>query len=376
MTVRGPGEERDSDPGRADIAVLISYSGDGGVERMINHLVQGFIEAGRRVDVLALKQRGGHFRMLPGGARVVSIRPGHSALAVPAIARYLREARPRVLLAAKDRAGRAAIRARALAGSDARVVVRIGNNLSASLAHRAPLQRWLRLRPIRRLYPLADAIVAVSAGVADDVVATSGIDPERVHIVANPVVTPEVDRLAGAAPEHPWVGADRPLIVAVGRLTRQKDFPTLLHAFAKLREARDARLLIMGEGEDRGVLEALVARLGLGDCVDLAGFYANPYPVMAAADLFVLSSRWEGSPNALTEALYLGVPSVATDCPSGPSDILPDERLAPVGDAGALAAIMASTLCQPRGCGELRAAVADYTLARSAAKYLAVLDRI
>lgn len=366
--------ERDTDRERPDIAVLISYSGDGGVERMINHLVQGFLDAGRRVDILALKQRGGHFLALPEGVRVVPIRPAHSALAVPAIARYLRRVRPRTLLAAKDRAGRAAVQAHRLSGSDARVVVRIGNNLSASLVHRTRLQRWLRLRPIRRLYPLAEAIVAVSAGVAEDVVATSGIDPKRVHVIANPVVTPEVDRLAAAPPEHPWVDGDQPLLVAVGRLTRQKDFSTLLHAFAKLRTKRDARLLILGEGEDRAALDALVTRLGLGESVDMPGFYANPYPLMAAADLFVLSSRWEGSPNALTEALYLGVPSVATDCPSGSSDILPRERLAPVGDTDALAAIMASTLDQPREGGDLRAAVADYTLARSAAGYMAVLD--
>jgi len=360
--------------GRPDIAVLISYSGDGGVERMVNHLLRGFVDAGRRVDVLVLKQRGGHRRALPSGVRVVALRPARSALAVPALAYYLRRVRPRALLAAKDRGARAALRAARLAGSNVRVVVRIGNNMSASLRHRTRLQRWLRLRPIRRLYPRADAIIAVSAGVADDVMATSGIEPGRVRVVANPVVTTELDRLAAGSADHPWVDGARPLLVAVGRLTRQKDLATLLHAFARLRAARQARLVILGEGEERAALEALVARLRLSDSVDLPGFRTNPYPLLAAADLFVLSSRWEGSPNALTEALYVGVPSVATDCPSGPCALLPPDRLAPVGDAEALAARMAAALDRPRPSAELRAAVADYTLERSAAAYLAVLD--
>jgi glycosyltransferase involved in cell wall biosynthesis len=358
---------------RADVAVLVSYSGDGGVERMVNHLIRGFLEAGRRVDVLALKRRGGHFQSLPAGARVVPIRPAHSALAVPAVARYLRRVRPRALLAAKDRAGRAAVRARTLAGVDTRVVVRIGNNLSASLAQRTRLQRSLRLWPIQRLYPQVDAIVAVSAGVRDDVIATSGIARERVHEVANPVVTPEVDQLAQAEAGHPWVSGDRPLVVATGRLTRQKDFVTLLRAFARLLESRPARLVILGEGEQRRALEAEAAGLHLRDAVDLPGFRANPYPLMVRADLFALSSQWEGSPNALTEALHLGVPAVATDCPSGPSALLPSKRLVPVGDVDGLAALMADVLSRPRAGEERRAAVAAYTLERSAGAYLRVL---
>jgi glycosyltransferase involved in cell wall biosynthesis len=192
-------------------------------------------------------------------------------------------------------------------------------------------------------------------------------------VVANPVVTPEVERLAAADPGHPWVGGDRPLLVAVGRLTRQKDFATLLRAFARLLKSRPARLVILGEGEERRGLEAEVDRLDLRDAVDLPGFRDQPYPLVARADLFVLSSRWEGSPNALTEALHLGVPAVATDCPSGPAAILPPERLAPVGDVDALAGVMAEALSRPRAGEERRAAVAAYTHERSAGAYLRVL---
>lgn len=359
------------------IAVLLSYSGDGGVERMMNSLITGLLDAGHAVDVVVLKSEGGHFRALPAGARVVRVGTRHAALAVPGLVRYLRRVRPRALLAAKDRAARAAIRARRLAGVPTRIVVRIGNTLSESLAGRSRLRRFLRYRPIRRLYPQADAIVAVSQGVADDVVATSGVDASRVVVLPNPVITDALDALAREPIDHPWF-ADKsvPVILGVGRLTRQKDFPTLLNAFARVRSERDARLLILGEGEDRQALERQAKALGIVDGIDLAGFADNPYAYMARADLFVLCSAWEGSPNVLTEAMHLGVPVIATDCRSGPREVLDGGRIAPlvpVGDPAAMAAAIVATLDAPPDGATLRAAVAGYTRERSTARYLQVL---
>ncbi|WP_067560814.1 glycosyltransferase [Halofilum ochraceum] len=360
-----------------DVAVLVSYSGDGGVERMINNLVQGLLDAGCVVDVIVLRNEGGHIYALPAGANVVRLGTRHAVFALPGLVLYLRRARPRALLAAKDRAGRVAIRARRLAGVPTRIVVRIGNTLSQSLAGRSRLRRMLRYGPIRRLYPLADAIVAVSQGVADDVVATSGVDRARVAVLPNPVITRELDERARESVDHPWLceGA-APVILSVGRLTRQKDFPTLLKAFARVRRQREARLLILGEGEDRRALERLADELGIADALDLAGFAANPYAYMVRADLFVLSSAWEGSPNALTEAMHLGVPVVATDCRSGPREVLDGGRIAPlvpVGDFEAMAAAIVATLDAPPDGATLRVAVAGYTRERSTARYLEVL---
>lgn len=361
----------------ARVAILISYSGDGGVERMMNALIAGLLEAGHAVDVLVLQRRGGHFADIPDGATVLPLWPGHAALAVPALVRYLRRVRPPVLLAAKDRAGRAALRARARAGVDTRVVLRIGNTLSQSLAGRSWLRSLLRYWPIRRWYPRADAIVAVSRGVAEDVVITSGVAPERVHVIRNPVVSPALDRLAEHGPDHPWLAGDGPpVVLGVGRLTRQKDFPTLLRAFARLRERVDARLIILGEGEDRAALEALARELGVEDVVDLPGFVDNPYGWMRRVHVFVLSSAWEGSPNALTEALYLGTPVVATDCRSGPREVLVEGEygpLVPVGDVEAMAEAVERTLAEPLSPATLRQAVIEYTRVRSTGHYLEVM---
>jgi glycosyltransferase involved in cell wall biosynthesis len=205
----------------------------------------------------------------------------------------------------------------------------------------------------RTFYPWASSVVAVSRGAADDLARTSGLPRDRVQVVYNPVITPTMIALAGQTPDHPWFAPGQPpVILGVGRLTRQKDFPTLLRAFAEVRRRRAARLIILGEGEDRSALEALARELGVAGDVALPGFRDNAMAYMARSALFVLSSAWEGLPTVLIEALAAGTRVVSTDCPSGPREILEDGRLGllvPVGDPAALAEAMIDTLDQPAG---------------------------
>jgi glycosyltransferase involved in cell wall biosynthesis len=162
-----------------------------------------------------------------------------------------------------------------------------------------------------------------------------------VQVIHNPVVTPELYRLAAEPVDHPWFGcADVPVILGVGRLNSAKAFDTLIRAFSLIRQQIPARLLILGEGEDRASLESLVQQLGLQQDVQLPGFVANPFAYMRVCSLFVLSSRWEGFGNVLAEALACGARVISTDCPSGPAEILANGRfgrLVPVDDAAALA---------------------------------------
>lgn len=360
------------------IAVFVSFSGSGGVERMVVSLIRGFVDLGRQVDLVLVRTEGPHFERLPRQVNPVRLGTRHTFAAVPALARYLRRCRPVALLAAKDRAGRAVVLARRLAGTDTRIVMRLGTHLSTAMAEKTAGARWLRFRPIRRLYPQVDQIVAVSAGVADDTAHIAGIARTRIRVIRNPVITPELSDLAAKPCDHPWFRSGQPpVIVGAGRLQRQKDFPTLIRAFAQVREGRSCRLIILGEGNGLAQLEALIAELGITADVDLPGFRTNPYPFLARADLFVLSSRWEGSPNVLTEAMALGTPVVATDCPSGPRELLDGGRngpLVPVGDVLALSKAMAETLDHSLPPQTLKAAVADYTQAASAAQYLEALE--
>lgn len=370
-----PPVSRDSGPPR--VGIFVSFSGRGGVERMVCNLAEGMQEAGVAVDLVLARARGEHLDGIPAGVRVVHLHARHTFSALGPLVRYLRRERPAALLAAKDRAIRTALVARRLAGGEPRLVGRLGTTVSAALAGRGALRRWWWYRGMRLFYGHVDLIVAVSEGVAADVRAITGLTAERVRVIPNPVVGPRLHQLAAVAVDHPWLAADAPpVILGVGRLTRQKDFPTLVRAFARLRGERDARLMILGEGGERPALEALARRLGVEGDVALPGFAANPYAPMARAALFVLSSAWEGSPNALTEAMALGTPVVATDCPSGPREILRGGRVAPlvpVGDDEALAAAMADQLRAPAAAPALAQAVAAYRIDRSAAAYLRAL---
>jgi glycosyltransferase involved in cell wall biosynthesis len=238
--------------------------------------------------------------------------------------------------------------ARALARVETRLVVNEQNALSLEAAH-SPRRRH-RFLPtlIGRFYPWADRIVSVARGTADDLARTTGLPRERIEVVSNPIVTPELMELATAPLDHAWFREGQPpVVVSVGRLSRQKDFGTLLRAFSRVRDHLPARLVILGEGPERASLEALVSELGLEGAVALPGWVSNPYPWMVHAGAYVLSSRWEGLPSVLIEALYCGVPIVATDCLSGPREILDGGEyglLVPVGDVDALARGIESAL--------------------------------
>ena len=344
---------------------------------MVLNLVEEFVHRGYRVDLLLIRAEGEHLRELPEGVNVVRLGVQHTLASVRPLARWLREHRPPVLLVAKDRAGRAALWARRLSGVDTRIAIRLGTNLSAALAGRGWLKRITRTLPMRWSYRMAERVIAVSRGVAEDTARVTGLPPERISVAHNPVITPRLLALAEEPVEHPWLGdPEAPVILGAGRLTRQKDFPTLIRAFAQARATRPCRLIILGDGGQRNELLALAAELGVAGDLDLPGFAANPYAWMRAADLFVLSSRWEGSPNVLTEAMACGTPVVSTDCPSGPRETLQDGRfgpLVPMGDAAALGQAILDTLAHPPGGEVMRAAVADFAVARSADEYLDIL---
>lgn len=359
------------------VAIFASFSGQGGVERMVAHLAWGMADLGVAVDLVLARAHPDHLAHLPPAVRVVPLGTRHTLTAIPALAAYLRRERPAALLAAKDRGIQAALAARALAGVPVPVVGRLGTTVSAALAGRSPVTRWWWYRGMARRYRRLHRLVAVSAGVAADVRAITGLSGDRLRVIPNPVITPHLEPLARETPDHPWfTDGGPPVVLGVGRLTRQKDFPTLLRAVASMAHQPPPRLVILGEGRDREALEALAAGLGIASRVALPGFTANPYACMARAGVFALSSIWEGSPNVLTEALALGVPAVATDCPSGPREVLDGGRVGPLvalGDVRALATAMDELLARPPDRQMLRTAVSAYHYLASARAYLDAL---
>jgi len=268
--------------------------------------------------------------------------------------RYLRDVQPSAMLSAMDHANLVAILAWRWARVPTRLVVSVHNTMSIATQH-APHFR-ARLIPLlaRWLYPQAHRVVAVSHGVAADISRFYKLPTEQMEVIYNPVVTPELIARSWEVVEHPWLAAgEPPVVLGVGRLTAQKDFITLIRAFALMRPHYEARLIILGEGEDRPILEQLIGELGLQGWVDLPGFVENPYAWMRRAAVFVLSSRWEGLPTVLIEAMACGTPVVATDCPSGPREVLEGGKwgkLVPVGDEAALAEAICETLRHGSPC--------------------------
>lgn len=360
-----------------DLAVFAATSGHSGVDRVLRNLVPAIARLGLRVDVLGVEGHGPKFDTVPDGVRLVPLNARHVNSAVPALVRYLKAERPVALLSDKDRVNRAAIFARWVARVPTRVGVRLGTTVSVNLASRGAWERAVQTASMRWIYPAADAVLVPSSGAADDLAAHARLSRAAIRVVPSPIITARLHTLADEVPDHPWlIDGGAPVILGVGELSERKDFACLVRAFARVRATRPCRLLIYGEGRRRGELAALAAELGVADDVALPGFIGNPYPAMARAAVFALSSRWEGMPVVLIEALALGTPSVACDCPSGPREVLDGGRvgpLVPVGDIEALAAALTKQLDHPTPRATSKAAVAGYTDEGSARAYLAAL---
>ena len=369
-----------------DIHIIASFSGSGGVERMLVNLINVWCDQGHQVHLVLIKDSSPYLSQLPSkNLTLHKLKTSHALLAHKELKQYLLQHRPEFVLVAKDRAGRAVIKAAEQArknGFMGRIYLRLGTNLSEAIKNKSKLSGWFRLRPIKKLYPKLDGVIAISEGVATDTIKNSQIDPAKVTVIKNPVVTPFMLEQSRHRPAHSWL--DDPSIrclIGVGRMTMQKDFETLLRAFVMLKQSDQfgsLKLLMIGaDGGKQSDLNELANQLGVKDEIEFMDFQSNPYGYMARADIFALSSLWEGSGNVLTEALALGVPCVSTDCPSGPREILQDGKfgpLVPVGDFKALAMAIEQTLKEPLDSETLKQAAKPYEATQSAKAYLELLS--
>lgn len=359
------------------IAFFLPSVRGGGAQRVFINLAQGMAGRGLQVDFVLAVAEGVFLDDLPSSVRVVDLGARRLLRSIGLLIGYLRRERPRVLVSGISHANLVALWAVRLAGVNTPIIVTVHNTMSRSTPQRGRLGGVVWRQLFRTFYPWASSIVAVSRGAAEDLARSSGLPRERVEVVYNPVITPALMAMAGEAPDHPWLAPGQPpVVLGVGRLTRQKDFSTLIRAFAEVRRRRVARLLILGEGEERTGLQALATDLGLGDDVKLPGFRDNAMAYMAASRVFVLSSAWEGLPTVLIEALAAGARVVSTDCPSGPREILQEGRLGalvPVGNPAALADAMIEALDGRSPPAPLEA-LTPFTLDTAVDNYLCVIE--
>ena len=361
---------------RQPVSIFLPSLAGGGAERAITIVANGLAERGAQVTLVLGSATGPYLDLVRPAVRIVDLGTSSMPRALPRLVRHLRAARPYALLAAMSHANVVAALAHRLAHSKGRLVLSERAHLTSVFAqYRGPRMRLTRAL-MRLTYPWADQLVAVSHGVADDLPRHVPVARGRVVTVYNPIVDDHLLRQADAAPTHRWLADPQlPVILAAGRLIAQKDFATLIRAFAQLRRKRLMRLLILGEGELREELLALALQQGVADDVALPGFEANPFAAMRAARLFVLSSRFEGLPGVLIQAMACGARVVSTDCPSGPREVLEDGRwgaLVPVGDADALALAMEAAL-DDASPPDVRARAAEFTVEQAVAGYARAL---
>ena len=396
------------------IAVLLPSLAGGGAERSMLNLMDAFLRQGREVDLLLFRREGAYLKSVPAGARVMEIAAGSAlrgrwlaARADPSsigrllkpvllprkadgnlryvggLARYLRAHPPDVLLSAMTYTNLVALWARSLARVPVPVVVSERISLSHHIQSRSSKNawRWRDLLPVvGHAYASADGVVAVSNGVASDLAANTRLERSAIRTIYNPVVDDSLAELAAEPLDHPWFGPDAPpVVLAVGRLIPQKDFPTLLRAFAILSARHRVRLVILGEGRLRPELEALAAEPGIESHLELPGFVESPFRYMSRAAVLALSSIYEGLPGVLIQALACGCPVVSTDCPGGSAEILEDGQvgpLVPMQNVQALADALHSALVDPPSGQHLKQGAARFSVQQSSRDYLDCLDDI
>jgi glycosyltransferase involved in cell wall biosynthesis len=341
-----------SDGAPPDVALFLPTLYSGGAERVQLNLAKYFLDQGLRVDLVVCKYFGSLKDQVPAGVRLVSLDVRKVLFSMPAYVLYLRIARPKVVLSSVENATIISCVGKMLSSHRHRLVVRLDNSLSEPGITPLQMHRWPVMAAILSTFHVADAFVAVSNGLKAQLSRLPGLGKKSISRIYNPIIYPGFDAQAETPPVLPdAIKTGEPLIIAVGRLHKQKGYANMLQAFARVVKQRKAHLIILGEGDDREELQGLAHSLGIAPYVHLLGYVPNPLAYMRHAAVFALASFSEGFGNVIVEALACGTPVVCTDCPHGPREILSGGRygtLVPVGDIEALAQAMTAKLAAPK----------------------------
>jgi glycosyltransferase involved in cell wall biosynthesis len=352
------------------IALFTSNLRGGGAQRMMVHIAQGFAVNGFKVDLVLLRASGALRSIVHKDIRIVDLN-ANTLTGIFALARYLRREQPDILLSTITGPNLIALRARDISGAPTKVIIRQENLFSRKPKIRGIVAEMLA----RKWYHRADAVVAISRYVARELTERISISPERVSVLYNPVIIRGPKR---SGCPHPWLAQGQPpVIIGAGYFDRQKDFSTLMRAFALVRKNRQARLIILGEGPQRRMLERLAQDIGVAHDVLLPGFVPDAQRWFACASAFALSSEWEGFGNVLVEALACGTPVVSTDC--GPArEILYNGNygaIVPIGDEHALANALINALDNPPNISKLQKRAQEFSAGRRIPEYVGLVLR-
>jgi glycosyltransferase involved in cell wall biosynthesis len=355
------------------ICLFIMNLYGGGAERVVVELANELVQQKYDVDLVVVNRTGPLASHLRPEVNLCSLEQKRTISSIGKFRSYLKRRRPDIVFSHLTHINIASILARLFLKNRPELVVIEHSHFSSELKAAKGLVRVAYML-VPFLYRFADRVAAVSDDMRNSIARFALLPRERVSVLHNPVVSPKIYQRASEQPEHPWLPpSEVPVILAAGRLVRQKNFPLLIRAFATLQKKRRARLIILGDGELRPELMSLAQELGLADVLDLPGFHENPYAFMRSASVFALSSDWEGLPGVLIEALACGCPIVATDCETGPREILCDGkfgRLVSPGDDRALANALEAALDEPGAASERVVRAEHFGVTAAVERYL------
>jgi glycosyltransferase involved in cell wall biosynthesis len=364
----------------AKIAIVLHDLRGGGAEKMMVRLANQLAIMGDDMEMILLTGGGSNKAFLSPNVTLTELNAKRTSNAFSPLRRHLKVSKPNLILAALTHVNVITALVCASLGWSKRLSVSERNtfSLDKTVANNKVMKTAYAIAPYVYWY-LPNPVIAVSQGVANDLVACSVVRHKDVVTAPNPVITDETIEASKQVAQHPWLANKKSkVIVAVGRLSHQKGFDMLLDAFFQIKDDVDAKLIIFGEGELERSLSEQIASLGLETRVSLAGYTNNPIAEIKNADLFVLSSRFEGSPNVLVEAMSVGTPVVAFNCPSGPFEILKGGKVAPLvpcNNTQLLADAMGNQLATQIDGQTLIDAVQKFTAELSATHYRGLMSK-
>lgn len=369
-----------TDSQKTRLFIVRPTMGQGGAERVTLTLLQHLDRERFDVSLVLMRHEGNWLDQVPHYVRVHVLGSSTLWTAWFPLAKLLYGSKPDVLFSPGG-TDVAAIIAKHLVHSPSRVVL---SERGALYRGRRTFKRRLVVWFKRFSYPFADQLTAVSQGVKDEMVSVLGLAADRIKVIYNPIVDEKLEAQMREPATHPWFYENVPIILGVGRLVPEKDFAMLLRAFARVHKQRPVRLVILGEGPLRTNLIDLAAQLEVQDDVCLAGFDQNPFKYMSRCSVFVLSSRHEGLPGVLIQAMACGAPVISTDCPYGPAEIIcepgRDGILVPVGDAEAMADKIGYLVDHPTVAKEMglegQAGVCRFGVEKAVLEYTRLLENL
>lgn len=334
----------------ARLAVIIPSLAGGGMERMRIHLIKEWIRQGINIDLVVARRKGPLCDLIPEEVQIFETAGNNSLLFPFGLVHYLKKRKPTHILSAANDINAITLLAVKLMGLKSPTVISVHNHLSSELRMEKGIKKvklQIAVWMLRRLIHSSQGVISISKGVEEDLKLQLNLKSSRSHVVYNPVITSETRNLLKEPLNNSPVPEGVKWILFAGRFVHAKGLDILISAFAQMINDTNAHLVLMGEGPLKPDISERIRKMSLSQRVHLVGYQSNPLPWMREADVFVLPSRHEGLSNVIIEAMASGTQIVATDCPSGPAEILEDGKygqLVPVENIEALSRALLKSL--------------------------------